>query len=193
MRIAPTALALTTSLLSTSLPPSQCKKHLAIFSAATPIGTLLSYTLLSFFGADSQGRWPGIALLFSVRLHMLRPPCTCETRVLTSQLGWIFPIRGDGAPAVAHSCTCGCGRRDGLEDATIASHRCGNARAVLRRCDIGGRPRPLRSLRSAFRYIRSASVHSVLAIIDQTASRSLVLLRAERYDYYRGYHRPRRV
>ncbi|OJT12817.1 Zinc transporter ZIP9-A [Trametes pubescens] len=62
---APTALALTTSLLSTSLPPSQCKKHLAIFSAATPIGTLLSYTLLSFFGADSQGRWPGIALLFS--------------------------------------------------------------------------------------------------------------------------------
>ncbi|KAI0366646.1 Zinc/iron permease [Pilatotrama ljubarskyi] len=62
---APTALALTTSLLSTSLPHAQCKKHLAIFSASTPIGTLLSYTLLSFFGADSHGRWPGIALLFS--------------------------------------------------------------------------------------------------------------------------------
>ncbi|KAI8978857.1 ZIP-like iron-zinc transporter [Trametes punicea] len=62
---APTALALTTSLLSTSLPHAQCKKHLAVFSAATPIGTLLSYWLLSFYGADSQGRWPGIALLFS--------------------------------------------------------------------------------------------------------------------------------
>ncbi|KAI0357360.1 Zinc/iron permease [Trametes cingulata] len=62
---APTALALTTSLLSTSLPHAQCKKHLAIFSASTPIGTLLSYALLSFFGADSHGRWPGIALLFS--------------------------------------------------------------------------------------------------------------------------------
>ncbi|KAI0771122.1 Zinc/iron permease [Trametes elegans] len=62
---APTALALTTSLLSTSLPHAQCKKHLAIFSASTPVGTLVSYTLLSFFGADSHGRWPGIALLFS--------------------------------------------------------------------------------------------------------------------------------
>ncbi|KAI0632504.1 Zinc/iron permease [Trametes polyzona] len=62
---APTALALTTSLLSTSLPPSQCRKHLAIFSAATPIGTLLSYTLLSFFSMDLHGNWPGIALLFS--------------------------------------------------------------------------------------------------------------------------------
>ncbi|KAH9851611.1 Zinc/iron permease [Lenzites betulinus] len=62
---APTALALTTSLLSTSLPPSQCKQHLAIFSAATPISTVVSYALLSFFRADSQGRWPGVALLFS--------------------------------------------------------------------------------------------------------------------------------
>ncbi|KAI0820441.1 Zinc/iron permease [Trametes gibbosa] len=62
---APTALALTTSLLSTSLSPSQCKKHLAIFSAATPVSTVLSYVLLSFFRADSQGRWPGVALLFS--------------------------------------------------------------------------------------------------------------------------------
>ncbi|KAI9057486.1 Zinc/iron permease [Trametes sanguinea] len=62
---APTALALTTSLLSTSLPHAQCRKHLAIFSAATPVGTLLSYWLLSFFGADSHGRLPGIAMVFS--------------------------------------------------------------------------------------------------------------------------------
>ncbi|KAI0712654.1 Zinc/iron permease [Earliella scabrosa] len=62
---APTALALTTSLLSTSLPVAECKKHLAIFSASTPIGTLVSYTLLSFFGASGRSHWPGIALLFS--------------------------------------------------------------------------------------------------------------------------------
>ncbi|KAH9949833.1 Zinc/iron permease [Amylocystis lapponica] len=62
---APTALALTTSLLSTSLPRSECKKHIAVFSAATPLGALLSYLLLSFFGASSEGRWPGVALLVS--------------------------------------------------------------------------------------------------------------------------------
>ncbi|KAJ8454579.1 hypothetical protein ONZ51_g12948 [Trametes cubensis] len=62
---APTALALTTSLLSTSLPHAQCKRHLAIFSAATPIGTVLSYMVLSYLGADSHSHWPGIALLFS--------------------------------------------------------------------------------------------------------------------------------
>ncbi|OBZ68680.1 Zinc transporter ZIP9 [Grifola frondosa] len=62
---APTALALTTSLLSTSLPHAECKKHLAIFSAATPLGTLVSYAVLSFFGNSSGSNWPGIALLFS--------------------------------------------------------------------------------------------------------------------------------
>ena len=66
LRPAPTALALTTSLLSTSLPHAQCKRHLAIFSAATPIGTVLSYMALSYLGADSRSHWPGIALLFSV-------------------------------------------------------------------------------------------------------------------------------
>ncbi|KAI0755304.1 Zinc/iron permease [Daedaleopsis nitida] len=64
---APTALALTTSLLATSLPVEQCKKHLAIFSAATPVGTVLSYTLLSIsgYGASGRSQGPGFALLFS--------------------------------------------------------------------------------------------------------------------------------
>ena len=43
--------------------------HLAIFSAATPVGTVLSYALLSVSGYGARGRsqGPGFALLFSVR------------------------------------------------------------------------------------------------------------------------------
>ncbi|KAI0695756.1 Zinc/iron permease [Cerioporus squamosus] len=62
---APTALALTTSLVATDLPVVDCKRHLAIFSASTPLGTLLSYVVLSFFGAGGHSRWPGVTLLFS--------------------------------------------------------------------------------------------------------------------------------
>ncbi|OCH88451.1 hypothetical protein OBBRIDRAFT_795219 [Obba rivulosa] len=62
---APTTLALTTSLLSTSLTKMECRKHLAVFAASTPIGALVSYTVLSFLGASSEGRWPGVALLIS--------------------------------------------------------------------------------------------------------------------------------
>ncbi|KAF9468625.1 Zinc/iron permease [Collybia nuda] len=61
---APTALALTTSLLATSLPRAQCKKHLAIFSASSPTGALGSYLLFSFLGTHDEG-WTGIALLIS--------------------------------------------------------------------------------------------------------------------------------
>jgi len=62
---APTALALTTSLLSTALPRSECKKHIAIFSASTPFGALVSYGLLSFLQAGGEGDWTGTALLVS--------------------------------------------------------------------------------------------------------------------------------
>ncbi|TFK73612.1 Zinc/iron permease [Pluteus cervinus] len=61
---APTALALTTSLLATSLPRADCKKHLAAFSASTPVGAIVSYLLFSFFGGV-EGKWTGIALLIS--------------------------------------------------------------------------------------------------------------------------------
>ncbi|KAJ7132977.1 Zinc/iron permease [Mycena filopes] len=62
---APTSLALTTSLLNTSLPRSECRKHLAFFSASTPIGAIVSYSVLSFFSAGAQGSWTGLALLVS--------------------------------------------------------------------------------------------------------------------------------
>lgn len=65
LNVAPTALALTTSLMSTGLPRNECKRHLAIFSASTPIAALFTYMLFAFFDANS-GPWPGIALLISV-------------------------------------------------------------------------------------------------------------------------------
>lgn len=63
---APTALALTTSLLSTALPRLECKKHVAFFSAATPFGALVSYGLFSFLDSSGEGDWTGTALLISV-------------------------------------------------------------------------------------------------------------------------------
>ncbi|KAF8171945.1 Zinc/iron permease [Mycena galopus ATCC 62051] len=62
---APTSLALTTSLLNTSLPRPECRKHLAIFSASTPLGAIVSYALLSFFSTGANGNWTGLALLVS--------------------------------------------------------------------------------------------------------------------------------
>lgn len=63
---APTALALTSSLLATSLPREECKKHLAIFSASTPISAIVSYAFVAFFGVRSEEEWTGTALLLSV-------------------------------------------------------------------------------------------------------------------------------
>jgi len=60
----PTALALTSSLLSASLPRSDIRKHVAVFSVATPVGALVSFLLLSFIGAHASN-WTGIALLLS--------------------------------------------------------------------------------------------------------------------------------
>lgn len=62
---APTALALTISLLSTTLPRSECKKHVAFFSASTPFGALVSYGIFSFLEAGGKGDWTGTALLIS--------------------------------------------------------------------------------------------------------------------------------
>ncbi|KAI5981135.1 Zinc/iron permease [Pisolithus albus] len=61
---APTALALTTSLLSRSLPVMECKRHLLVFSLATPVSAILSYLLCSLpFMNERLG--PGVPLLFS--------------------------------------------------------------------------------------------------------------------------------
>ncbi|KAH8114531.1 Zinc/iron permease [Phellopilus nigrolimitatus] len=62
---APTALAFSTSLLSTSLPPTECRKHIAVFSLSTPIGALMTFGVLTLLGAGAGGDWAGIALLVS--------------------------------------------------------------------------------------------------------------------------------
>jgi len=64
---APTALALTTSLLATGVNRTDCRKFLAIFSASTPAGAALAYLFLWFFqSADGgNGHWTGIAMLVS--------------------------------------------------------------------------------------------------------------------------------
>ncbi|KAG1792951.1 Zinc/iron permease [Suillus plorans] len=61
---APTALALTSSLLETSLSPSECKRHLLIFSLATPVSAILSYILYTHTG-DGNNLSVGTPLLFS--------------------------------------------------------------------------------------------------------------------------------
>lgn len=61
---APTSLALSSSLLATGLPREECRKHLTVFSAATPVGALASYFLFSFLGNDKTN-WTGVALLAS--------------------------------------------------------------------------------------------------------------------------------
>ncbi|KIK26749.1 hypothetical protein PISMIDRAFT_675689 [Pisolithus microcarpus 441] len=61
---APTALALTTSLLSRSLPVVECKRHLLVFSLATPVSAILSYLLCSL-PFMNQRLGPGVPLLFS--------------------------------------------------------------------------------------------------------------------------------
>ncbi|KIK91593.1 hypothetical protein PAXRUDRAFT_149165 [Paxillus rubicundulus Ve08.2h10] len=60
---APTALALTTSLLANSLPVAQCKRHLLFFSLATPVSSVLSYAFYAF--SENRNDWSGGPLLFS--------------------------------------------------------------------------------------------------------------------------------
>ncbi|EGN98482.1 hypothetical protein SERLA73DRAFT_91868 [Serpula lacrymans var. lacrymans S7.3] len=62
---APTALALTTSLLALSLPLDECRKHLTFFSLSTPIGAILSYTTYYLISSGQDDIQIGSALLFS--------------------------------------------------------------------------------------------------------------------------------
>jgi zinc transporter 9 len=61
---APTSVAFTTSLLSTNLSRSYCKKYLAIFSACTPLSAIGSYLAFLYLGRD-KGDLMGTALLIS--------------------------------------------------------------------------------------------------------------------------------
>lgn len=63
--LAPTTLALASSLLSMSLTRAECKRHIALFSAATPLGALAAYGAFTYFGAKAE--WTGLAILVSVR------------------------------------------------------------------------------------------------------------------------------
>ncbi|KAF9077489.1 Zinc/iron permease [Rhodocollybia butyracea] len=47
-----------------SLSP-QCRKHLIVFSLATPTAAILTYLALNFFGGSQHPDWPGMALLLS--------------------------------------------------------------------------------------------------------------------------------
>ena len=61
---APTSLALSSALLPL-LPRPRVRLHIAVFSAATPIGALLAYLLFSLFSSQDGKKWGGIALAFS--------------------------------------------------------------------------------------------------------------------------------
>ena len=65
LSLAPTSLALASSLLATGMPREECKKCIAIFALATPAGALGSFFLLSLLGSDNAS-WTGIVLLVSV-------------------------------------------------------------------------------------------------------------------------------
>jgi zinc transporter 9 len=72
--IGPTALGLTTTLLSLGLDHPGIRKRLIIFSFAAPLGAILTFSVINAFGASSLGSgeidglqwWTGVALLFSV-------------------------------------------------------------------------------------------------------------------------------
>ncbi|KAG2112298.1 Zinc/iron permease [Suillus discolor] len=104
---APTALALTSSLLETSLSPSECKRHLLLFSLATPVSAILSYILYTHTG-DGNNLSVGTPLLFSggtflyvatvvkspseATLSSTQETITKTSRTLLLLLGMFFPF-----------------------------------------------------------------------------------------------------
>lgn len=74
-QVGPTALGLTTTLISLDLDPAAIRKRLLIFSCAAPLGAILTYLLTSLFGRhlsggsdneiDALSWWTGVVLLFS--------------------------------------------------------------------------------------------------------------------------------
>lgn len=80
----PTALGLTTTLMSLKLSRQQIQSRLLLFSASAPTGALVTYGLVNLFGGrgsdelasshkvDQLGWWTGLVLLFSVSLSACR-------------------------------------------------------------------------------------------------------------------------
>ncbi|KAH9065440.1 Zinc/iron permease [Lactarius vividus] len=102
---APTALAYTVSLMSTSLSRVECRKHLLLFSASTPVGAVTSYASFYFFGSKRVDG-VGTALLISAgsflyvatvlqpvsRDHSSMEGVGTKTRILLLVLGIFTPF-----------------------------------------------------------------------------------------------------
>jgi hypothetical protein len=71
--------------MSTSLSRVECKKHLLLFSASTPVGAITSYLAFSFFGSK-QVDGVGTALLISVSISR-------ENVAASTSLIWVIPGR----------------------------------------------------------------------------------------------------
>ncbi len=79
--LGPTALGLTTTLLSLKLSPAQIRRRLLLFSLSAPVGAILTYLIVYMFGGgrhdpnpnevNKLGWWTGATLLFSVSLPSL--------------------------------------------------------------------------------------------------------------------------
>jgi hypothetical protein len=109
----PTALGLTTTLLSLKLTPPQIRKRLLLFSLSAPTGAILTYMIVYMFGGgrhkaadgefDRLGWSTAVTLLFSVS------SCGAgrrESRVLmipSHNPGRIIPLRCHCRPTVVGS------------------------------------------------------------------------------------------
>jgi zinc transporter 9 len=78
--LAPTSVAFSVGLLNTSLPRSECRKYLAIFASSTPLGAIVTYFLLSFFGFANNAQLAGSALLASVSILTLPITLSCHPK-----------------------------------------------------------------------------------------------------------------
>ncbi|KAG9008764.1 hypothetical protein FRB94_012988 [Tulasnella sp. JGI-2019a] len=89
---APTALALTTTLL-TQLPVRQIKQHLLAFSLASPLSALSTYIFLAFLGgSENLAGYTGIALMFSFIQDRQGPS---EERFIDHAATIDHPIQGE--------------------------------------------------------------------------------------------------
>ena len=111
IRAAPTALAYTVSLMSTPLSRVECRKHLLLFSASTPVGAVASYASFSFFGAKKVDG-VGTALLISVGPFDCNALSTLYTITILFQAGSFLYVATVLQPVSRdHSSTGGVGTR----------------------------------------------------------------------------------
>lgn len=110
MLTAPTTLALASSLLSMSLSRSECKRHIAVFSAATPIGAFAAYGVFTYL--DAQAEWTGLAILVSVSPLVCIHACPW----LIPRKGRKFPLRRYSPSARLSRPALRIDRRTGQED-----------------------------------------------------------------------------